>query len=131
MPFPFIIVSRTVSKPLFFPVLICYFLFILFPHGGQANYKNQVIKIGAIVDVNSRIGKEELTAMKIAAQNFNKDSMNRKVSLYFLDSSRDPQQVASAGECFSFFQLASLGFTRSLTEEYSTLSIPIFPRKNN
>ncbi|GMY37684.1 glutamate receptor 2.7-like [Fagus crenata] len=98
MPFPFIIVSRTASKPLFFPVLVCYFLFILLPHGGQANHKNQVIKIGAIVDVNSRIGKEELTAMKIAAQNFNKDSMSRKVSLYFLDSSRDPQQVASAAE---------------------------------
>ena len=107
MPFPFIIVSRTVSKPLFFPVLVCYFLFILLPHGGQASYKNQVINIGAIVDVNSRIGKEELTAMKIAAQNFKKDSMSRKVSLDFLDSSRDPQQVASAGKCFSFFQLAS------------------------
>ncbi|KAM3748291.1 hypothetical protein ACB098_05G097300 [Castanea mollissima] len=100
MPIPFITVC-TVSKPLFSPVLV-YFLFILFllphgHHGAQANsYKNKEINIGAITDVNSRIGKEEQTAMEIAVQN--EAPEGRSVSLHFLDSNRDPQQVASAAE---------------------------------
>ncbi|XP_050287189.1 glutamate receptor 2.7-like [Quercus robur] len=100
MPIPFITVC-TVSRPLFSPVLV-YFLFILFllphgHHGAQANYyKNKEINIGVIIDVNSRIGKEEQAAMEIAAQN--EAPKGRSVSLHFLDSDRDPQQVASAAE---------------------------------
>lgn len=107
MPIPFITVC-TVSRPLFSPVLVC-FLFILFllphgHHGAQANsYKNKEINIGVIIDVNSSIGKEEQTAMIIAAQN--EAPKGRNLSLHFLDSYRDPQQVASAGEliCFTTF----------------------------
>ncbi|XP_075664761.1 glutamate receptor 2.9-like [Castanea sativa] len=100
MPIPFITVC-TVSRPWFSPVLV-YFVFILFllphgHHGAQANsYKNKEINIGVIVDVNSSIGKEEQTAMIIAAQN--EAPKGRNVSLHFLDSNRDPQQVASAAE---------------------------------
>ena len=104
-----------VSRPLFSPVLV-YFLFILFllphgHHGAQANsYKNKEINIGVIIDVNSRIGKEEQTAMEIAAQN--EAPKSRSVSLHFLDSDRDPQQVASAGEliCFTTFFFSFLVF---------------------
>ena len=107
MSVPFITLC-TISRPLFSPVLV-YFLFILFllphgHHGAQANsYKNKEINIGVIIDVNSRIGKEEQTAMEIAAQN--EAPKSRSVSLHFLDSDRDPQQVASAGEliCFTTF----------------------------
>ena len=107
MSIPFFTVC-IVSRPLFSPVLV-YFLFILFllphgHHGAQTNsYKNKEINIGVIIDVNSRIGKEEQTAMEIAAQN--EAPKSRSVSLQFLDSNRDPQQVASAGEliCFTTF----------------------------
>lgn len=87
-----------ISRPLFvFPLLI-YFLFILLSYGAQASYQNEVTNVGAIVVITSRIGKEEKTAMEIAAQKFNDSSKSRKVSLNFLASNTDPSKVVSAGE---------------------------------
>ncbi|KAB1211904.1 Glutamate receptor 2.7 [Morella rubra] len=87
-----------VSRPLFvFPLLI-YSLFILLSYGAKASYQNEVTNVGAIVVITSRIGKEEKTAMEIAAQKFNDSSKSRKVSLNFLASNMDPSKVASAAE---------------------------------
>lgn len=57
----------------------------------------EVTKIGAIVDANSQMGKQAITAMKIAVQNFNSDSRNHKLSLQIRDHNRDPFQAAMAG----------------------------------
>ncbi|XP_057952941.1 glutamate receptor 2.7-like isoform X2 [Malania oleifera] len=57
------------------------------------------MNIGVIVDPNSRSGKEETTAILIAAQNFNKNSSNKgKLFLHFQNSSGDPLRAASGVE---------------------------------
>ena len=86
IPFPLM-----TPRPLFlFPVLI-FFLLIVF-HGAEANNIN-VTRVGLIIDVNTRIGKEERIAMEIAAQNYNASSKTNKLSLYM----EDPFRVSSAG----------------------------------
>ncbi len=70
-------------------------------HGGQAtNYTtSKVTNIGGIIDVKSRIGKEQKIAIEIAAENFNRYSKSNKLSLHFQDSGQlNPLQVASAGQ---------------------------------
>ena len=52
-----------------------------------------VTRVGLIIDVNTRIGKEERIAMEIAAQNYNACSKTHKLSLYM----EDPFRVSSAG----------------------------------
>ncbi|XP_059439979.1 glutamate receptor 2.9-like [Corylus avellana] len=52
------------------------------------------MNIGAIIDVNSRIGKEEKIGMEIAVQNFNKKSKTHKLSL----SIQHPHRVTSIAE---------------------------------
>jgi hypothetical protein len=74
-----------------FLTLVC-FPFVLY-HGAEAVTGNEVMKIGAIIDVNSRIGKEEKIGMEIAVQNFNKTSKTHKLSL----SIQQPHRVTSVG----------------------------------
>ena len=73
-----------------FSVLI---LFLLDSYGAEAN-NNNVTCVGLIIDVNTRIGKEEKIAMEIAAQTYNTSSKTQKLSLYIQDSLR----VTSAGK---------------------------------
>ncbi|KAL7211689.1 hypothetical protein ACSBR2_014527 [Camellia fascicularis] len=78
------------------------FLFIFLSHGSlteaQSN-DSKTTKIGAIIDANSRIGKEQKLAMEIAAQNFNSDTSNmHKLVLHFKDPGRDPLQAVYAAE---------------------------------
>jgi len=68
------------------------FLFVLY-YGAEAAIANEVTNIGAIIDVNSRIGKEEKIGMEIAVQNFNKSSNTHKLSLYI----REPLRITSVG----------------------------------
>jgi hypothetical protein len=70
------------------------FLFVLY-YGAEAAIANEVTNyIGAIIDVNSRIGKEEKIGMQIAVQNFNKNSNStHKLSLYI----REPHRITSVG----------------------------------
>ena len=56
------------------------------------------IDVGAILDVNSQVGKQQKAAMEIAAQSFNNYSSSLNISLHFRDSLRNPLQAASAGE---------------------------------
>lgn len=92
MPSQFIMVSSTVRRSwVLFSVLILFLL--IDSYGAEAN-NNNVTCIGLIIDVNTRIGKEEKIAMEIAAQNYNTSSKTQKLSLYIQDSLR----VTSAGK---------------------------------
>ncbi|KAF5729150.1 glutamate receptor 2.7-like [Tripterygium wilfordii] len=85
---------NSVSKACF---LLC--LFIL--HGAEAatNSSDKITSIGAIIDVSSRIGKEEKTAMEIAVQNFNNNSLDNKLELFVMDSAGGgPLKAAFAAE---------------------------------
>lgn len=80
----------------FAPVLIIYLLIVI-SHGVGANNSRNVTNIGAIINANGRIGKEQKTAMEIAAENFNNRSKTHKLILHFRDSGRDPFRAAYAG----------------------------------
>ncbi|CAJ1939216.1 unnamed protein product [Sphenostylis stenocarpa] len=56
---------------------------------------NKVISIGAIIDVNSRIGKEQRVAMDLAAQIYNTTSNTYKLALHFRQPSKDPFRPTS------------------------------------
>ncbi|KAM1485096.1 hypothetical protein ACFXTI_036598 [Malus domestica] len=82
---------------LLFPRLIIYFLTIL-SYGVEAGSRTNVTNVGAVINVSSRIGKEQKTAMEIAAESFNNRSKTHKLILHFPDSGRDPFLAASAAE---------------------------------
>ncbi|CAI9782035.1 unnamed protein product [Fraxinus pennsylvanica] len=54
--------------------------------------------IGAIIDVDSRVGKEQKMAMIMAVQNFNNNSRNHRLKIYFRKTSEDPVQTVSTAE---------------------------------
>ncbi|KAL2494936.1 Glutamate receptor 2.7 [Forsythia ovata] len=56
-------------------------------------------KIGAIIDVDSRVGKEQKTAMIMAVNNFNfnNNSRNGRLKIYFRNTGKDPVQAVSTG----------------------------------
>ncbi|KAM3748288.1 hypothetical protein ACB098_05G097000 [Castanea mollissima] len=95
MAFPFF-TGKTVIKLCLLLILISFLLSL--SHGDEAvNTTNEVTNIDAIIDVSSRIGKEEKIAMEIAADNFNNHhSKIHKLSLHFQDPGKDPLQVVSA-----------------------------------
>lgn len=88
-------VNKLKKLCLWFPLHIIY-LFIILSISGVAA-QNGSTKFGVIIDVNSRIGKQQKTAMEIAAENFNNHSDSRKLILHFRHSGRSPLVAASAG----------------------------------
>lgn len=58
------------------------------------------INIGAIIDMSSRIGKEQRVAMEIAMKDFY-GTCNQTLNLHILDSQRDPVCAALAGIYFA------------------------------
>ncbi|KAK8989445.1 hypothetical protein V6N11_063870 [Hibiscus sabdariffa] len=67
--------------------------------GDETGNYNKVTNIGAIIDSDSRIGREEKTALEVAVQSFNNGvSDNHKLSLYIQNSKRDPLLAATAAE---------------------------------
>ncbi|OIV91707.1 hypothetical protein TanjilG_26560 [Lupinus angustifolius] len=62
------------------------------------NADNEVISIGAIIDGNSRIGKEQKVAMEIAAQSYNNTTKSFKLALYFRNSTKGPLTAISLAE---------------------------------
>ncbi|XVF87383.1 hypothetical protein PTKIN_Ptkin18bG0115700 [Pterospermum kingtungense] len=97
MSFPVISVNRSYHV---FLLLIVAFVVVLI-HGAEAAKDKNVaeIRIGAIIDVNSRTGKEEKTALEIAVGNFNNNnSRNHKLSLYFQDPGKEPFKALLAAE---------------------------------
>ncbi|KAF9672419.1 hypothetical protein SADUNF_Sadunf11G0039700 [Salix dunnii] len=87
-----------VLKPCFLLSVFITFLLILSNGVEAAASTNRVTNIGAIIDGNSRTGKEEKTAMEIAVQNFNTISRNHKLSLHFKNPKADPLQAAYAAQ---------------------------------
>ncbi|KAK4259687.1 hypothetical protein QN277_005995 [Acacia crassicarpa] len=70
-----------------------------FPGASADNSNNGInIDVGAIIDFNSQVGKQQKEAMEIAAQSFNNYSNNLNISLHFRNSLRNPLQAASAAE---------------------------------
>ncbi|KAL5576635.1 hypothetical protein UlMin_018334 [Ulmus minor] len=90
----------SVAKPpitrLLYIILITFLL--IFSNGAEAANNEDVTNIGAIIDLNSHIGKEKKAAMEVAAQNYNQNSKNYRLSLYFHDSEGDPIKAASVAE---------------------------------
>ncbi|KAJ4703590.1 Glutamate receptor [Melia azedarach] len=97
-PLPHTPLIRVTRRWFFYTELITFLLFL--SHGVKAANSNndEITKIGAIVDVHSHIGKEEITAMKIAVQNFNTNSRNHKLSLQIREHGSDPFRAAMAAE---------------------------------
>ncbi|KAK8469014.1 hypothetical protein PHAVU_006G179300 [Phaseolus vulgaris] len=83
-------------------LLIFYFLMSLVLINGYqdeaTNVHNKVISVGAIIDVNSRIGKEQQVAMDIAARSYNSTSKTYKLALYFRNSTKDPIRAITLAE---------------------------------
>ncbi|GAV78780.1 Lig_chan domain-containing protein/SBP_bac_3 domain-containing protein/ANF_receptor domain-containing protein [Cephalotus follicularis] len=97
LPFPLNSVNPVPKSWLLFQLLIT-FLLILSQESQAAITNNDKVTtgIGAIIDANSRAGKEVKTAMGIAVQNFNTMSEHYNLSLQFRDSGRDPLLSANA-----------------------------------
>jgi ionotropic glutamate receptor len=89
-------------------ILLCLPLIImLFLFHCHANSSQNTTSIGVIIDVNSETGKQQRTAMQIAAQSFNNYSNNQNIILFFRDSSRNPLQASSDGKYFFCFVLST------------------------
>ncbi|XP_011027731.1 PREDICTED: glutamate receptor 2.9-like isoform X2 [Populus euphratica] len=97
MSFPVINFNQLSRLWLLF-LVVTSFLVTTLPHGAKDINDSKVTNIGAIIDVNSRTGKEERTAMEIAVQTFNNGSPNHMLFLYFQDSRSSPLQAARAAE---------------------------------
>lgn len=111
----FITVNSLPTTPSFLFHLLIISLLLILSYGAQAQAADneKVTKIGAIFDIASPIGKQKKVAMEIAAQNFNKDSTNHKLSLYFQDSGRDPLKATSSGLSI-LFQLFTILYIISM-----------------
>ncbi|KAL7243635.1 hypothetical protein ACSBR1_015942 [Camellia fascicularis] len=84
--------STPIIMLVFVPILVSFFGTIT--HGAVVETDNiTTTNVGVIIDVNSRIGKEQMTAMKIAVDNF-----NNKLFLHFSSSGGDPLQAAYAAD---------------------------------
>ena len=94
MPFP-----PNTPSPCFFYFSLTSILLIASHLGyitGTASDHTSTI-IGAIIDANSRKGKEEITAMKIAVDKFNNNSKNHKLSLVFRNFTGELYRAALTG----------------------------------
>lgn len=89
--------------PLTIPIILprsWILLFLLVSSVLNRSYGDKkVIPIGAILDVNTRMGKEQQVAMEIAVQNYNNTSKTHNLALYFRNSTtKDPFAVTSLGK---------------------------------
>ncbi|KAL6282414.1 hypothetical protein ACE6H2_013343 [Prunus campanulata] len=94
MSFPFTTANTVHRLWILFPVLII----LSYGYGVGAQNSSDVTNVGAIINFNSRIGKEQKAAMEVAAEDFNNRSKTHKLILHFRDSGRDPFRAASAAE---------------------------------
>lgn len=84
----------------FFPAVLTIFLLILSDEGIIISAHTE-ISIGSIINVNTRVGKEIAVAMKVAANNFNNNSMHQILHLHFRNSSGNPLRAAYTGKFFA------------------------------
>lgn len=106
IPMSFSPTSATKPSTLLFIFHVLLTFLLVTSYGAQASNEKKVTNVGAIIDVDSRIGKERKAAMEIAARNFNDRSKNQKLSLYFQDSTGAALEAASNGEfCLKMFSI--------------------------
>ncbi|KAF5179523.1 Glutamate receptor [Thalictrum thalictroides] len=87
----------TSPRNLFF-LFTSLFIITLF-HGNAISAQNGTTNIGAIIDVHSRIGKEEKISMEIAVQSYNNAwNKTHMIVLHVRDSGGNPFQAASAAD---------------------------------
>ncbi|PIA57957.1 hypothetical protein AQUCO_00500113v1 [Aquilegia coerulea] len=83
----------------FLSKLFCVFsLFSLLFHGVPISGQYDITNIGAIINLSSRVGKEEKLAMELAVEIYNNTSSNRKFQLHVSDSGGDPLQAYTGAE---------------------------------
>ncbi|KAL5772297.1 hypothetical protein ACOSQ2_012221 [Xanthoceras sorbifolium] len=90
-----------VPRPWFFFLVLLITVSLLFLSNeveAASMNDSQVTDVGVIIDVSSRKGKEVITAMEIAVQNFNSSSRNHKLNLHIRDHERQSLQAAMAAE---------------------------------
>jgi ionotropic glutamate receptor len=78
--------------------LLIIIIILSYEAGAEAENQKIVINVGAILNLKSRAGKQQKTAMDIASKNFNDLSKTHILNLHFRDSDRDPLIAASAGK---------------------------------
>ncbi|KAF9618742.1 hypothetical protein IFM89_002437 [Coptis chinensis] len=84
--------------PLYLLFLISFFTF-LFHAVSFISAQDDIANIGAIIDVSSRIGKEEKVSMEIAIQTiYNASSNKHKLVLHVRDTGGNPLQAYMAAE---------------------------------
>lgn len=88
-----------------FSITIFVSLLLIVSHGYTTLYKADndtfsTVSVGAIINTESRIGKEMKTAMKISVENFSQKSKKLKLRLYFRMSSSDPLEATFTGSLF-------------------------------
>ncbi|KAI9198225.1 hypothetical protein LWI28_012065 [Acer negundo] len=88
-----------VAKPWLFFLIVLIISLLFLSNEVQAASLNdsQVTDVVVIIDVSSRKGKEVITAVEIAVQNFNSSSRNHKLNLHVRDRGKHPLQAAIAG----------------------------------
>ncbi|CAL1388436.1 unnamed protein product [Linum trigynum] len=81
-------------------LIAVFYLFLCRGTAGGSSNSRSAVGIGAILDVGSRVGREEKTAIEIALHNFNTKSSNTRhnFSVYFRDPQSDPLKAAYAAE---------------------------------
>ncbi|KAK8273815.1 hypothetical protein V6Z12_D10G032000 [Gossypium hirsutum] len=92
-------IDTVLIRQLVILVLILFSCINIISKGVQAKEDDhKVTNIGAVIDVTSRTGKEEITAMEIAVQSFNNKLNNHGLSLYVQSHGKDPMLAAAAAE---------------------------------
>ena len=71
----------------------------------------KIVNIGAVIDFNSRVGKEQKTAMEVAIQDVNHQSCYKLV-LNFNDSHWNPSRTVAAGN-------VQLSFPENISENFT------------
>lgn len=97
MHFSFI-TPQALSRTCCFSYLFISFVFINGYQDEISSGDNKVIPIGAMIDINSRVGKEQRIAMDIAAQNYNNTSNTYKLALHFQEPAKNSFRANEAEE---------------------------------
>lgn len=82
---------------LFFLLPFFFLVFLSYGSSTAAASGKSTTSIGVVIDDDSRVGKEQKIAMKIAVQNLN-NSTNHKLTIHYRNiSAGNPLQAATAG----------------------------------
>lgn len=93
-----------------FSQFMLVFIFLLINFTSAQDHRNSdisssevVVNVGAIINADSRVGKEEIIAMEIALQDFNNNKYS--LMLFSRNSGGDPLQASATGTLFFCFFL--------------------------